>query len=144
MRFPHHAKVFRGQFDIAPFAGVFFLLLIFLLFNSSFVFTPGVPINLPETADLPGTDRPSVAVAVDASGQFYFRNQVTDETRLKQDLLAARANAREPLVLVLQADKDVKTDVIVRMGVLARDLGFRDVVLGTKPPLQPTARSDKK
>jgi biopolymer transport protein ExbD len=139
MRFPHNAKIFRGQFDIAPFAGVFFLLLIFLLFNSSFVFAPGVAIELPKAANLPGTEGPTVAVAVDAHGQYYFQNQLMDELRLKQDLLAAIANAREPLTLVLQPDQDVKYDVIVRLGLLAKDLGFRKAILGTRPPAQPRA-----
>ncbi len=43
MRFPHNTKIFRGQLDAAPFVGVFFLLVIFLLFNSGLVFTPGIP-----------------------------------------------------------------------------------------------------
>ena len=57
MRFPHNTKIFRGQLDAAPFLGVFFLLLIFLLLNSSLVFTPGVEIQLPETANVPGPDK---------------------------------------------------------------------------------------
>ena len=141
MRFPHNAKVFRGQFDMAPFAGVFFLLLIFLLFNSSFVFAPGVPIQLPEAANLPGTDRPTVVVAVDASGQFYFRNQLMDEVQLKQDLLTALANAGEPLTLVLQADRDVKYNVTARLLVMARDLGFENAILATKPQTLPAIKA---
>ena len=56
MRFPHNTKIFRGQLDAAPFVGVFFLLVIFLLFNSGLVFTPGVPIRLPEADGLPAAD----------------------------------------------------------------------------------------
>jgi len=89
MRFPHNAKIYRGQIDAAPFLGVFFLLIIFLLLNSSFVFTPGVPIMLPEGVNLPGTDKPTAVVAVDPSGHFYFENQLCDEARLKERLQAA-------------------------------------------------------
>jgi biopolymer transport protein ExbD len=144
MRFPHNAKIFRGQFDVAPFAGVFFLLLIFLLFNSSFVFAPGVRIDLPGTATGPGTEGPNVVVAVDENGQLYFRNQLTDEVRLKQDLLAARAESKEPLTLVVLADKDVKHEVIVRLSAMAGDLGFRHGILGTKPAVQPRAQTPAK
>jgi hypothetical protein len=35
--------------DAAPFAGVFFLLVIFLLLNSSLVFPPGLKLQLPAT-----------------------------------------------------------------------------------------------
>ena len=54
MKFTRNARMFRWQWDAAPFAGVFFLLLIFLLLGSSFVFTSGVRINLPESGRLPG------------------------------------------------------------------------------------------
>ena len=79
-----------------------------------------------------------MVVAVDASGQLYFQNQLISEVRLKQDLLTALANARpEPLTLVLQADQAVASGAIIRLALLARDLGFRDVILGTKPLVQP-------
>ena len=60
MKFPRNAKIFRGQFDVAPYAGVCFLILIFLALNTSLVFTPGVPIELPEGRDLPGVLGPTV------------------------------------------------------------------------------------
>ncbi len=46
MRFPRNAKVFRGQLDAAPVAGVFFLLALMLLLHSQIVFTPGVRVDL--------------------------------------------------------------------------------------------------
>jgi hypothetical protein len=46
MRFPRNAKMFRGQMDAAPFAGVFFLLTLFVLL-ASFTYTPGVRLRLP-------------------------------------------------------------------------------------------------
>ena len=42
MKFPRNARVFRGQLDAAPFASVLFLLVLFLLVQSSLVFVPGV------------------------------------------------------------------------------------------------------
>src|SRR5712671_6611365 len=104
MRFPRNTRIFRGQLDAAPFAGVFFLLVMFLLLNSSLVFTPGIKIELPQAANLPGTTNPIVAVAVDEKGQFYFDNQITDERRLEEKLQAAVADSRGPLTLVVLAD----------------------------------------
>ena len=105
MRFPRNKQIFRGQLDVAAFAGVFFLLLIFVLLQSQLVFTPGVPIRLPEAEDLPGVIGRSVVVAVDASGQYYFDNQLTHERLLRQRLQEEVGAAREPLTLIIQADK---------------------------------------
>lgn len=46
MRFPRNAKIFRGQMDAAPAAGVFFLLLAFLALQSRMAFTPGLRLDL--------------------------------------------------------------------------------------------------
>src|SRR5512138_2187267 len=75
MKFPRNARIFRGQLDAAPLALVFFLLVIFLMLGS-LVYTPGVRLQLPVTEGLPGMDRPSVSVAIDASGRVYYQNQV--------------------------------------------------------------------
>ena len=53
MRFPRNRQIFRGQLDVAAFASVLFLLLIFILLRSQLVFTPGVPIRLIEADDTP-------------------------------------------------------------------------------------------
>src|SRR2546425_6054278 len=139
MRFPRNTKIFRGQLDIAPFAGVFFLLIIFLLLNSSLVFTPGVPVHLPETVNLPGTGNPTLVVAMDASGQIYFENQISNEERLKEKLQAAVAKAREPLTLVVQADKKVTYEMLVPLWLLARSVGIKEVLQATRPSVVPTA-----
>lgn len=135
MRFPHNAKIFRGQLDAAPFIGVFFLLIIFLLLNSAFVFTPGVPITLPEGVNLPGPEKATAAVAVDEGGHFYFENQLCDEDRLRDRLRDAVSRSPEPITLVVQADKFARTEVLTKLGLLARSLGIREVLLAVRPPV---------
>lgn len=138
MKFPHSAKIFRGQLDAAPFLGVFFLLIIFLLLNSAFVSTSGVPITLPEGVNLPGPEKATAAVAVDEGGHFYFENQLCDAARLKQRLQDAVTRSREPVTLVVQADKAAKTEVLATLSVLARSVGIRDMLLAVRPPVVAT------
>src|SRR5881397_4001366 len=131
MRFPRNTKVFRGQLDAAPYAGIFFLLAMFLLLNSSFVFTPGIPIELPEAVDLAGTANPTVAVAVDDNGHIYFENQVTDEDALRQAL--RKTTALTPNVtLVIQADKKATVDMLYRLMLVARDAGIKRALQATR------------
>jgi biopolymer transport protein ExbD len=143
MRFPRNLRVFRGQLDPAPYAGVFFLLVIMLLLSSSFVFTPGVPIALPEAANLPGTQNASVIVAVDEGGQLYFQDQVTDQGRLAGKFAEMAAQTKEPLTLIIQADKNVKYEVVVRLALLARSAGIKEALLETRPPPVPAAAQVK-
>ena len=138
MKFPHSTKIFRGQLDAAPFLGVFFLLIIFLLLNSAFVSTSGVPIMLPEGVNLPGSDKATAAVAVDEGGHFYFENQLCDVARLKERLQDAVTRSHQPITLVVQADKAAKTEVLATLSVLARSLGIRDMLLAVRPPVVAT------
>jgi biopolymer transport protein ExbD len=140
MRFPRHTKVFRGQLDAAPYAGVFFLLALFLLLNSSIVFTPGVPIDLPEAANLPGVTGPTLAIAVDDGSRIYFDNQVTNEERLRQRLRDAVASTPD-VTLVIQADDDVKWKTVARLILLARDAGVKRAVPAMRPPAIPLPRA---
>ena len=105
MRFPRNTKIFRGPLDAAPFASVLFVLMILLLVQSSLVYTPGVPIRLPETVDLPGTANPKVVVSIDGTGQMYFEHQISEASALKEKLLNAASQSKEPLTLIVQADR---------------------------------------
>jgi biopolymer transport protein ExbD len=137
MRFPHNAKIFRGQLDVAPFAGVFFVLLIFLFAQSTLLFIPGVPVSLPESADLPGVAMPTVSVAVDADGLIYYQNQVIEEAPLLAKLRGEVARSKESLTLIIQADRTVSCEIMVQLAVLARKAGIKNAVLATRPAVIP-------
>jgi len=132
MKFPRNARIFRGRLDVAPFAAVFFLTAIFLLLTS-LVYTPGVRLQLPEANDLAGTNKPTVAVAVDANGRFYFENQVISERDLARRLKAAAAGFSEPPTLLIQADKGVRYELLIRLTLLARESGITEALLATLP-----------
>jgi biopolymer transport protein ExbD len=135
MKFRRTQKHSYGQLDAAPFAGVFILLLLFVALGRYLVFTPGMPIRLPTVAELTGTPNPTVVVALAASGELYFDNQLTTEERLRTRLREEVHRSREPLTLVVEADRDVKYDKLIRLGLLARDLGIKDALLATRPQL---------
>jgi biopolymer transport protein ExbD len=137
MKFPRNARLLRSTFDVAPFAVVFFLLVIFLTL-AVLLPTPGLSLHLPVTdsspgRDLPGTDKPTVAVAIDAEGRLFFANQIVTEDELKSHLLDAVKKSRDPLTLLVQADKAVTYNQLVHLTVVARDAGIHDVLLATLP-----------
>jgi biopolymer transport protein ExbD len=132
MKFPRTAKTLGSQSDAAPYAAVFFLLVIFLLLGA-LIPTPGVPLTLPSADNLPGTDKPTVAVAIDANNRFYFANQIVNETQLKTTLSNRVSQSSAPLTLVIQADKTVSYDQLLRMTLLAREAGITNALLATLP-----------
>jgi biopolymer transport protein ExbD len=133
MKFPRNARLLHSTFDVAPFAAVFFLLVIFVTLPALLP-TPGLPLRLPVASDLPGTDQPTVAVAILADGRLFFQNQiVTNETQLGNDLRHAVAAARAPLTLVIHEDEAVTAGQLIHLGLLARDAGITNALLATLP-----------
>ena len=132
MKYPRNARIFRGQLDAAPFAAVFFLLVLLLMLSTR-LYTPGVSLTLPQADRLPGTDKPTVAVAIDAAGRLYFENQSITESGLAKRLKKAAADAPEPLTLIVQADRAVNMDMLLRLTLLARSAGITNSLLATLP-----------
>jgi len=99
---------------------------------------PGMRIALPVVPDQPGVSTPSVIVAVNANGQYFYENQlVQQDSDLEVRLTQAAAVSREPLTLVLKMDREVVVDTFVKLSEMARKAGFANVVLGTRPALRP-------
>jgi len=136
MKFPRNAKLFRGQLDAAPLVGVLFLLVIFLLLNSTLVFTPGIQIALPEVAgaDLPGLDQPTLVVAVDRRGQYYFNHQIISAADLGRQLNEAVRKLPD-LSLIIEADRAGQVDPSIQLSQMARNCGIRKVLWATRPAL---------
>src|SRR5882762_809767 len=127
MKFPRNAKIFRGQLDAAPFAGVFFCLVIFVLL-ASLVYTPGVHIDLPDSAPgMTGVDGPTFAVALDANGLLYFENQIIEKKDLQRRLQAEVKKSAQPLTMVVLADKGVSLENWDGLVDMARQVGVKHV-----------------
>ena len=132
MKFARNARIFRGQLDAAPFAAVFFLLVIFLMLGS-LIYTPGVRIELPLSDDLPGTDKATVSVAIDSGGRYYYENQLVAEKQLSNFLRQAAVASMAPPTLIVQADRAVSNEMLVRLLMLARSAGITNSLLATLP-----------
>ncbi|HTV40258.1 MAG TPA: biopolymer transporter ExbD [Candidatus Sulfotelmatobacter sp.] len=138
MKFPRNAKLLRSPFDVAPFAAVFFLIVMFLLL-AAFLPAPGISLQMPQfnvsglATDLPGTDKPTVSVAIDSSNRLFFANQLVSENQLKTNLIRAVAASRTPLTLVIQADEVVTYGELAHIALLGRDAGIKDAFLAMAP-----------
>src|SRR4051812_5909669 len=138
MKFPRNARIFRGQLDAAPFVSVFFLLVIFVLLFSlpgSLLHTAGVRVELPVSGNvpLPGTEHPTISVAMDKAGNLYYENDIISEGKLSKSLSDAAKKVSAPLTLVVQADREVAQEKSIRLVLLAHEAGIKDVLLATLP-----------
>ena len=109
-------RPFHGRLDVAPFVGVFFLMLPLLLFHTSLVkLGIEVDIDLPLSSRQTGVSDPSLAVAVDANGILYFRGEA-----LRGELISLQVNEEEetlPLEGMLVNSRPDLDPTIVRHSV---------------------------
>lgn len=133
MKFPRQYKPFRGSFDFAPYMGVFFLFIIFVVLQSSVVYQPGVQVDLPRAEGLPGIEGPVLVAVVDATGQIFYDNQVIEEKALQTALRSELRRVGQGATLIIQADGSVKYDQLLRLSTLAREAGVQKALLATRP-----------
>ena len=131
MNFRRRCQVVCRLPDAMPLTAVLFLLLLFALLQA-----PGMSVNLPALeGQLPATSDPVLAVAVDRSGQVYFRNQRLPVGQLRAALSKARENLGGRAVLMLRADRDTAHESLARIARHAREAGIQQVWLATRPNL---------
>lgn len=123
MRYPRNVKIFRGGVDAAPFAGLFFSTVLFMVLFYSHVFFPGVPVALAdeeETAEL--TDR-TVKVLKDRSVRFL--GTVYDPAAFQEELAARVKRGDLPSRVILENELGAPTDFVTHVGNLLKEAGVR-------------------
>jgi biopolymer transport protein ExbD len=127
MRFQRHAKIFRGQLDPAPVAGVFFLLVVFVLL-SSLVYTPGVLVELKD-----GETATRSTITITKAGTIIYggkTNQPDDLAQLRADL----RDASQPPQLKVEPGAPSKLREKVR-ALLLIDPPVAEGLVGTDNPV---------
>lgn len=133
MKFTRTLKPLKGQFELAPYLSVVFVLLFFMLFGGFLVLPVGTRLELPPGGSRLGTwtGDPFLVVAVDAGEQCYFENQIVpDLSELRARLAARTAAPRGPRRLYLQADRSVRHERLQELAALAREAGLSEILLG--------------
>lgn len=105
MRFPRQARVFRGQLDAAPVAGMVFLLLMFIQLGS-LLHLPGVLVHL---------DNPAAVIRYASDGLFHFGARTYKETETNE-LRAALQHSQAGPPFDFRADPGVSPKLAAQAG----------------------------
>jgi biopolymer transport protein ExbD len=117
---------------ITPLIDIVFLLLIFFMLTSHFHVASGVPIRLPKvTQSAYEAKSQEIICAIDREGCIYLKGEKTD-LKVLGPKLQALAKKGELVQLVLQADKEVKHGLIVRIMDLAKSAGVSSIIIAAQ------------
>ncbi|MBA4148029.1 MAG: biopolymer transporter ExbD [Verrucomicrobia bacterium] len=98
--------------------------------------TSSVPIVLPPAEAVIGTPNPTVSVAVNMGGQFFYENRIISGADLQKRLSNIVVKTSQPLTLLVSADESVEYRVMVQLAEIARQAGISDWLQVTRPPAQ--------
>jgi biopolymer transport protein ExbD len=132
MRFsqPKREEISLG-ISIAPLIDIVFLLLIFFMLTSHFETISGIDIRLPDITEK-GKDRSddNVVVVLDKAGTCYLQ----EEKVTLQDLYVRlqQMTQENKISLMLQADRDVRHGLVVRVMDLAKNAGVNSIVIAAQ------------
>ncbi|MCG3176327.1 MAG: hypothetical protein MOGMAGMI_01276 [Candidatus Omnitrophica bacterium] len=127
-RIKRRTEIRKGQLDIAPLIDVMFLLLIFFMLTSNFVFQPGIKVSLPKavTSEVLGSE--SLVVTVTGQDLLYLDDKPVSIGELQGRL---RQAAREKRGLLLKSDTGASLGRVVEIWDLCRDYGIPQINIAT-------------
>ena len=118
-----------GEINISPLIDVVFILLIFFIVTTTFVQETGVDVNKPQAISAEDLEKQSVMIAITSSGQVFYGGRNIGTAGVRP--LVERLLAREDLPVVIQADRTVNADLLVRVIDEAKLAGANSVNIAT-------------
>ncbi len=130
MRLKRHLKLEKTlrTIDIAPLIDVIFLLLIFFMLTSSFIFQPGIRVNLPRAITSEMLSEENAVISITAENLIYYKQKLVTIKELSS-LLKGIASARLPVLI--KSDRKASLGRIVIVWDICRQEGVQQVNIAT-------------
>ncbi|MFH1594331.1 MAG: biopolymer transporter ExbD [Candidatus Omnitrophota bacterium] len=128
MKFKRRVFLEKGNLDITPLIDVIFLLLIFFMLTSSFIFQPGIKINLPKALTSEVIQRENLIIIIRDDDSLFVNERQIDIEELSSRLKIA---ARESKPILIKADRKASLGKVVEIWDLCRLQGVQKINIAT-------------
>ncbi len=128
MRRHHYQQDEDTGIDLTPMLDVVFIMLIFFIVTSSFIRESGVEVQRPQADSASAQDKGNILIAITAEGAIWMDKQQIDIRSVRAHVERMRVDQPDGAVVV-QADQDARTGLVVQVMDQARLAGVRDVAL---------------
>jgi biopolymer transport protein ExbD len=116
--------------DISPLIDCVFILLIFFIVTTTFVEETGIEVDKPRAASSLQLERNSILIAVTAGGEIVYGGREIGIAGIRP--LVKRMLQKEEVPVIVQADTDVPSGLMVRVIDEAKLAGARKVSVATR------------
>lgn len=128
MKFKRRSRIEKDLMDMTPLINVFFLLLVFFIFTSSFIFQPGIRVNLPKAVTSEVICEENVVLAITRDDRLYLNDREISQDELASSL---RLIAKRKASLLIKADSHASLGRIVEIWDMCRNEGVSQVNIAT-------------
>ncbi|MDR0445055.1 MAG: biopolymer transporter ExbD [Puniceicoccales bacterium] len=128
--FTHHSHLPQPDhlLDFWVFINALAIIFILCFFNSRFIFSPGITIDLPQIAE-PLTAVPTTGVlSLSNDRLFFFDGHILSLENLKDTLENfLDRHTQRPAILLIRPDKNISMGILCQVCAIAKSSGFQQV-----------------
>lgn len=120
------------ELDLTPMLDVVFIMLIFFIVTTSFVKEAGIEVNPPTASTAEQQDKGNIFIAITEQGEVWLDRRQVDIRTVRS--IVSRLHASNPEgAVVVQADKDARTEVLLQVMDQVRLAGVENVAIAASP-----------
>ncbi len=128
MRRRQNRRKNESEVNLTPMLDVVFIMLIFFIVTASFVKESGIEISRPGASTAVRKEKGNILIAISANDQIWMNRRQVDPRALRANI--ERMHAENPQgAVIIQADKEAKTGLLVQVMDAARSAGVKSVSL---------------
>ena len=117
--------------DITPMLDVVFIMLIFFIVTATFVKESGIDVNRPDAATAVKLEKANILIAIGANNEVWIDRRRVDIRAVRPNI--ERLHAENPQgSVVIQADKDSKTETLIKVMDAARSAGVFNIAIAAQ------------
>ncbi len=121
----------ESEINITPMLDVVFIMLIFFIVTASFVKEAGIDVNRPDAQTAQKKEKANILVAISANNEIWIDRRQVDPRAVRANI--ERLHAENPQgTVVIQADKEAKTETLIQVMDSARQAGVYDVAIAAQ------------
>ncbi|TVR02025.1 MAG: biopolymer transporter ExbD [Spirochaetaceae bacterium] len=123
----------NANVDLIPMIDVVFQLVVFFMVSSTFIMTPGIALDLPQSTSAEPVVMDRLVITVVSTDELYLNRRRLDLVGLDGALseLGGNRDEQATLSVIIEGDQSVPYNLMVQVLDLLRRNGFRAVNLRT-------------
>ena len=121
----------ESEINITPMLDVVFIMLIFFIVTATFVKEAGIDVNRTDAATAVKKENANILIAIGANNDIWIDRRMIDIRSVRPNI--ERLHAENPQgSVVIQADKESKTDTLIQVMDASRQAGVFNVSIAAQ------------